>query len=435
MKLRALHLENFRCFENLDVDFHDQLTVLVGVNGSGKTSILAAISYILSDIAAAIENRKYNYYKSIASYNLLVSKERNCVIIDIDFNKKDNTNSSNRPCLKLSKKNNSEVIGFQYDSLENLYSNAIRNVVRENMLHNSEQPCVVFYSADRTIPVSSMITHNNATTFSAYQKAFSPEIALQDSLSWFEKADAEEARTARDLGDISYRIPELQAVRDAISQALGEYKDPRMIGTPPDLVVYKKDDIQHKYPFSLSQLSDGYRTMLALIMDLARRMAVANGEAFAKQNKSVLESPAIVLIDEVELHLHPSWQQKVLPSLIKIFPDTQFIVTTHSPQVLTSIPSECIRILQDNQVFNAPSGAEGAESSRLLKQILGVDPRPNNEVTQNLQQYKELVYADKWDSPEAHDLRKKLDAQFQGQDPALTDLDLYIENRKWELGA
>jgi predicted ATP-binding protein involved in virulence len=103
--------------------------------------------------------------------------------------------------------------------------------------------------------------------------------------------------------------------------------------------------------------------------------------------------------------------------------------------VLTSIPSECIRILQDNQVFNAPSGAEGAESSRLLKQILGVDPRPNNEVTQNLQQYKELVYADKWDSPEAHDLRKKLDAQFQGQDPALTDLDLYIENRKWELGA
>lgn len=118
-----------------------------------------------------------------------------------------------------------------------------------------------------------------------------------------------------------------------------------------------------------------------------------------------------------------------------IFPNTQFIVTTHSPQVLTSIPSKCIRILDDGKVYNAPAGSQGAEASRLLKRILGVDARPPfDPITRKLEEYKKLVYDDKWDKKNAKELRQELNDFFKGEDPIFTELDLHIANRKWELG-
>ena len=225
---------------------------------------------------------------------------------------------------------------------------------------------------------------------------------------------------------------ELKTLREAVNKSLPGYKDFRFINVPPEFALTRIKDEQI---ITFRQLSAGYRIMFALVLDLARRMAVANGGIFAQQGKSALESPAIVLIDEVELHLHPSWQQTVLPSLMEIFPNTQFIVTTHSPQVLSSISSECIRILNDGKVYGAPAGSQGAESSRLLKRILGVDPRPPlDPVTKTLEAYKKLVYEDKWDSEEAKKLRHYLDDVFRGEEPVLTELDLHIDNRKWELG-
>ncbi|MBF0477401.1 MAG: AAA family ATPase, partial [Deltaproteobacteria bacterium] len=148
-----------------------------------------------------------------------------------------------------------------------------------------------------------------------------------------------------------------------------------------------------------------------------------------------LQLPAIVLIDEVDLHLHPRWQQRVLNDLRRTFPQTQFIVTTHSPQVITTVPEKSIRIIDKGAIFASPPGSEGAEASRMLKRVFGVEQRPpNNSVTQDLSEYLDLVHADKWDSERAQELRERLDQQFQGEEPALQEADLYIENRKWELG-
>ena len=83
-----------------------------------------------------------------------------------------------------------------------------------------------------------------------------------------------------------------------------------------------------------------------------------------------------MLVDEIELHMHPAWQQRVLADLQRAFPETQFIVTTHSAPILTTVPDECIRILEEGRVHAAPPGTEGAEVSRVLKRILGVDVRP-----------------------------------------------------------
>ena len=116
------------------------------------------------------------------------------------------------------------------------------------------------------------------------------------------------------------------------------------------------------------------------------------------------------------------------------FPNTQIIVTTHSPQVLTTVPAECIRIIDGQNIYFAPAGTKGAEASRLLKRIFGVESRPpQDENTLMLAEYRRLVYKDEWNSGEALKLRKQLDVIFQNEEPELTALDLYIDNREWEM--
>lgn len=102
--------------------------------------------------------------------------------------------------------------------------------------------------------------------------------------------------------------------------------------------------------------------------------------------------------------------------------------------MLTTVPSQSIRLLEDGQVFDAPAGTEGAEANRLLNRIFGAASRPpENDNTKLLNAYADLVYADQWVSVDARRMRAQLDAIYQEQEPKLTELDLYIENREWEL--
>jgi predicted ATP-binding protein involved in virulence len=101
--------------------------------------------------------------------------------------------------------------------------------------------------------------------------------------------------------------------------------------------------------------------------------------------------------------------------------------------VLTTVSSESIRVIDKNEIFASPPGTEGAESSRLLKRVLGVDVRPvETMAAKELYEYLQLVYHNKWDSQRAKELRERLDQKFQGEEPALQEADLYIENRIWE---
>jgi predicted ATP-binding protein involved in virulence len=182
----------------------------------------------------------------------------------------------------------------------------------------------------------------------------------------------------------------------------------------------------------VSQLSDGIRGVVALVADLAFRCVRLNGfyGQFAPE-----ESNGIVLIDEIEQHLHPGWQQRILPALREAFPKIQFIVTTHSPEVLSTVDSQQIRILQDGKCFAAPPGALGAESHRLLHDVLGLkDPRPPIPAVAELKEYLALVDHEQWDGNRAKELRAILDARYQGYEPKLLEADLHIENRIWEKG-
>jgi predicted ATP-binding protein involved in virulence len=120
----------------------------------------------------------------------------------------------------------------------------------------------------------------------------------------------------------------------------------------------------------VAQLSDGERGSLALVLDLTRRLAQAN----PKLRDPASESEAVVLIDELELHLHPKWQRTILQSLTATFPKCQFIATTHSPQVIGEVEHERIQIIADGTVYS-PTHSYGVDSSRVLEEVMGSDPR------------------------------------------------------------
>ena len=147
-----------------------------------------------------------------------------------------------------------------------------------------------------------------------------------------------------------------------------------------------------------------------------------------------LESEAVVLIDEVELHLHPGWQQRILGDLQRTFPNAQFIVSTHSPQVLTTVePQRIVELYWDGDCIAAgePSGATfGAEAGTVLSVVMGVDERPpENDFTTALKQYRRLIREDKGESKEALALRENLQS-MSPYDPALNRANLEIKRRK-----
>ena len=169
--------------------------------------------------------------------------------------------------------------------------------------------------------------------------------------------------------------------------------------------------------------------MLALSADLARRMAQGNPHLACP-----LASEAIVLIDEVELHLHPSWQQRVLTDLLRTFPNTQFIVSTHSPQVLTTVKPEHIIALRREGghivAGQASVATYGAEAGDVLFAEMGVDERPSgNKFVDTLKAYMDLI-GDGWgESEEAVSLRRILES-LSPRDPALDRADIEIRRRK-----
>ena len=182
----------------------------------------------------------------------------------------------------------------------------------------------------------------------------------------------------------------------------------------------------------LEALSDGTRSVISMAADLAYRMVRRNPDLGAM---AALETPGIVLIDEVDMHLHPSWQQAVVYDVRKAFPNVQFIVTTHSPQVLSTVPAEAIRILRwDNNLINIdkPAFSLGAESFQLLKDIQNVDTRPQAlPIVKDLYRYLMLVSEDKWDTDEARELRKRLDEWSKGCEPALVRADTEIRMKSF----
>lgn len=398
MKLEKVIIENYRAIERLELPLHPQLTVLHGNNGEGKTSVLNGIGVGLGSIMRFLP-----------------------YITSVDFRKADRR-PWQTPGVGLINTNGLKwERGIVFSEGRRVGLVELRSAISKitDADKNGDEPIalpvVALYDTDRAVyeaPQKQRGSTKQFTRYAALEGALSARTNFKEFFKWFYAMENAELRRQRDLNDFSYRMTELSAVRLALSSMMPDVSAPRIEASPLRFVVSLESEPGERIALSLDQLSGGYRIMLALVADLARRMAQGNPHL-----DDPLQSEAIVLIDEVDLHLHPSWQQRVLPDLMRTFPNTQFIVSTHSPQVLTTVqPEHIVRLRRDgDNIVAAGTGGPtfGAEAGYALAVEMGVKERPpaqHNEFVDLLEKYNDLVNDGLGKSEAALKLRQRLES-------------------------
>lgn len=453
MFLQKLNLENFRCYENLNIEFKERTTVLVAVNGQGKTTILDCIRIALwpyiskfdlantgfADPANTITIDDVRIIKKFTNEQLEMARQLPSSIT-VTCNFEDSPFIWTR--LRDSEARRSQTKDDSSTKKLKTYASTIQKRIRDFQQEPINLPVFGYYGTGRLWKEKRLIGNkkDNRSIIDikirtlAYKDCLDPASSFKQFEDWFiaeYKQDFERKMIAIEQGlPISNTLNDtIYVVREAVNSIL-------------EIVGWKNLAYNQKYQslvlehddygiMKMSQLSDGIKNMIAMIADIAYRCVSLNGHL---GKEAALKFKGLVMIDEIDMHLHPEWQQVVISSLEKAFANIQFILTTHSPQVLTTVKSSSICILENGRKYDAPKGSQGAESSRLLKRIFNVDSRPKwMEITKKLESYARDVYQDKWNTQEALNLRTELNEEFGDEEPLLTELDLYIQNREWEL--
>jgi predicted ATP-binding protein involved in virulence len=169
--------------------------------------------------------------------------------------------------------------------------------------------------------------------------------------------------------------------------------------------------------------------MLGMERDCALRLVRAN--PVTQLHPDPLAAQAIMIVDEVDLHLHPEWQQRVIPDLMRTFRGTQFILTTHSPQVVSTVRKQFVRRLKNFVVCELPTETIGAESSRVLEDAFDVPIRAENLAeVKLLEAYIQLAEAANADPTELAKKRAEVREIFTDDEPAIELTDMGIEQRR-----
>jgi len=214
---------------------------------------------------------------------------------------------------------------------------------------------------------------------------------------------------------------ELEIVTGAIEKFIHEYKNLRITRIPtPRMLIDKNGDT-----LSLNQLSDGEKNMIAMIGDIARRLAMANPTL-----KNPLEGDGIILIDELDLHLHPAWQRVIVSKLTEVFPNCQFVVSTHSSQILSHVKADHIFLLkQEKNTISIikPSESYGKSSDRQLEDILGVASRPL-AIKEEL--HRLFILIQEGNLNDAKALMSKLEDEIEGREPELVKANVLIQRKE-----
>lgn len=247
-------------------------------------------------------------------------------------------------------------------------------------------------------------------------------------LNWFQTQTLKSLQLQQKTGVLEKPVL-LKTVEKAICRSYERISGARNISIFFDLDTHrlvlefeKADGKAQK--FAMDEMSDGYKNTLSMIGDIAYRMAVLNPTL----GDMVLEkTPGIVLIDEVDLHLHPQWQQTILSDLHVIFPNVQFIVSSHAPAVINSVPRNQIRILDNGEIYLPAAQTYGRDANSILREVMKVSERPA-DVKQRLDLF--YAYMDENNYKNADRILKEIEDIVGTTDPdiaaARTSLDLEI---------
>lgn len=317
MKILSLYLTNFRGLDHFQITPNGRSVVFFGINGVGKSSILRAINLLYSSVINSVVKNRFKQGVRIEIEDISFGAAKCVIKFGVDICGKPLTYHRS-----MTRKTNER---FHDKTALKAISDCFSVFVDDD---DKDMPIYVNYSVNRSVidvPLR-IVKKHDFDKVCAFEKAIESRIDFRTFFEWFRnQEDLENQMIAQ--SNREYRDKKLDCVRTAILCMLDGFSNLRISRNPLRMIVNKENKT-----LRVDQLSDGEKCTLAMIGDLARRLAIAN---------PLLEDPkkgeGVVLIDEIELHMHPDWQRKIIGKLRITFPNIQFIITTHSPQVLNEV--------------------------------------------------------------------------------------------------
>ena len=376
MRLTSIDIENFRGYKKCHVDFNDRLTVIVGTNGSGKTSILEAARVAVGTFSYSMKVTNKGC-DSIQDEDVRNEWFEVGSVIDVQpqfpsvISAKGIVNNVSKQWSRAKNTKEGRCTLAEADEIASVakeYLSRLKKGDTDLLL-----PIVSYYGTGRLWNFHRDTKKNFAKRNSrtdGYVDALDGTANDKLMQKWFYNMASTQFETESS-------IPEYQAVCRAMEKffnAIAEKENSKVFYNRFEQgidFVYSEGSRKVRIP--LRQMSDGYRCSISLVADIAYRMALLNPQLL---ENVVDETSGVILIDEVDLHLHPSWQQKILGVLLSVFPKVQFIVTTHAPSVINSVKQENIRILTDEGIVTAPVEVYGKDVNGILKSVMESSSRP-----------------------------------------------------------
>jgi len=355
MKIKKIHIEHFTQFTDLLVELSSDVTVFIGNNGAGKTSLLRAVAILLSWLIARI-GREKSSGSTILDLDIENDAKYSKIALDVLA---DNQEPFQWTLVKQRK-------GFKSEQSSDIKSvtrlaNLYRNRLTKN--ENSSLPLLVYYPVERVvldIPLK-IKTRHSFGQLDGYDNALTQGVDFRRFFEWFRECEDAENESSRgamqqileslqnnpldeQLREKLLQFPydkQLTAVRNAITAFMPGFSKLQVQRKPKLQMTVEK----HGKILDVAQLSQGEKSLMALVGDIARRLAMMNPDL-----ENPLHGNGIILIDEIDLHLHPQWQRGIIQRLRNTFPNCQFLLATHSALVISDAKDIQCYVLDNGQV-------------------------------------------------------------------------------------
>ncbi len=426
MKIMRLSLDNVRAFEKAEFDFNPGFNLIIGINGAGKSTALDAVRFCGSHLLPALQKMPFKPFGfgvddihnaapfAEAAMYLSFADDADAFVRLREWREQvaaeaaENVERLRREILETARprdrlRNQLRELQETVAPSKSPYFYPSEADLKTRASKENSAPLIIHYSTARSIMNEQAERRSAAgTTQLAYVNALQSNVlSLRQFADWM-----------RAQLELSSERPTSRRLVEGISIALERFL-PGYSNLRPSTENASRVEIDvNGTTLDVRKLSDGERSVLALVLDIAKRLAQAN----PRLDDPLTSAEAVILVDEIDLHLHPQWQRKIVGNLERTFPNCQFIATTHSPQVIGEVPHDKIQMIKDGKIYS-PARSFGIDSSRVLEEVMNTKSR-NAGVENKIGRIARLIGDGKAD--EARAAIKTLSDQIGEGDPEIT---------------